>query len=376
MKSTALLLAILAFSFALPAHGAELHSDIQEILQGRVSEIVSERAEDLPGLNTRVTVQELKVEITKGPAKGKVVEITNDYMPLQEGDKVFVNRIQTIEGQEMYGIRDVDRRGAIYFAVLVFALAVILLGGWQGIRSLLSLGASLLIILFVLLPLLVQGYSPMLLSIVISSIILTCAIFFTHGFNRQSAVALLGTVVAICITSVLAYLAVYMTRLTGFASDESVYLDIATEGILNFRGLLLGGMIIGVLGVLDDIAITQTMIVSELYESARHSSQEARPREIYRKALRVGKEHVGALVNTLALAYTGTALPLLLFFTNAQSPFSYIINSELFATEIIRTVVGSIGLVLTVPITTYFAVRFLKNAKTAGKVHAHGHSHS
>ncbi len=147
-----------------------------------------------------------------------------------------------------------------------------------------------------------------------------------------------------------------------------------------FAGLLLGGILIGVLGVLDDIAITQAAVVSELYGSAKHLSK----KEIYMSALRVGKEHVGALVNTLALAYTGASLPLLLLFSTADASTSSIINQEIFATEIIRTIVGSIGLILTVPITTLLAVYFLKDYK--GKVvgghshmhsqHADGHAHS
>lgn len=181
--------------------------------------------------------------------------------------------------------------------------------------------------------------------------------------------AFTGTVMAVILTGVLAYLGVELASLSGFASDEAVYLNFNTRGTLDFAGLLLGGIMIGVLGVLDDITITQAAIVSELYNSASHLSR----KEVYMKAIRVGKEHVGALVNTLALAYTGASLPLLLLFSTSDSSMGSIINQEIFATEIIRTTVGSIGLVLTVPITTLLAVYLLKGYK--GKHHAHVHAH-
>jgi uncharacterized membrane protein len=170
------------------------------------------------------------------------------------------------------------------------------------------------------------------------------------------------------LTGILAYLGVTLARLNGLASEEAFYLNLNTSGTLDFAGLLLGGIMIGVLGVLDDIAVTQAAVVSELYNSASHLSR----KEIYKKALRVGKEHVGALVNTLALAYTGASLPLLLFFSMSDSSISSIINQEIFATEIIRTIVGSIGLILTVPITTFLAVYFLKGYKGEA-VHSHSH---
>jgi uncharacterized membrane protein len=151
-------------------------------------------------------------------------------------------------------------------------------------------------------------------------------------------------------------------------------LNFNTDGVLDFTGLLLGAIIVGVLGVLDDIAVTQAAVVAELYSSNKSLSL----REVYRRALRVGREHVGALVNTLVLAYAGASLPLLMYFYLAPVGFWSLINSELFATEIIRAVVGSIGLILTVPIVTGLAVWYLKDYESKhshGHSHGHGHSH-
>lgn len=161
-----------------------------------------------------------------------------------------------------------------------------------------------------------------------------------------------------------------MAKLSGFGSDEAVYLNFNTHGSLDFAGLLLGGIIIGTLGVLDDIAITQTAVVRELL----HTDGNLTKKDIYRKALNVGREHVGALVNTLALAYTGASLPLVLLLSQSTMPALFLINSEVFATEIIRTVVGSIGLIMTVPITTALAVLYLSKSdpiKHSGHAHHH-----
>jgi len=312
-----------------------------------------------------------KAEILEGDKKGQTITIENDFLVLKKGDKFFLRHsISSLDGQEMYSVRDIDRRGVILGFIILFMVVVIIFSGKQGVRSILSLAGSFFVILYVLVPSLLKGYPPIPTSIAIAAVILFLAIFLTHGFNRESTVAFTGTVLAVILTGILAYLGVTLAHLSGFASDEAIYLNFNTRGMLDFSGLLLGGIMIGVLGVLDDIAITQAAVVSELYNSASHLSK----KEIYKKALRVGKEHVGALVNTLALAYTGASLPLLLLFSTSDSSMASIINQEIFATEIIRTVVGSIGLILTVPITTLLAVYMLKGYK--GKHHGHSHSHA
>lgn len=360
---------VASFLFTPIVSAQEIYSDEQKIWRAKVVEIVSQEFRNIPGTDTPTIYQQIRAELLEGERKGEIVLIENDFLKLEQDDKFFLFYTKDIDGIETYAPRDIDRRGTILFFVALFIAIIIAFGGKQGVRSLLSLMGSFFIILYVLIPYLLEGYPPVLTSVIIASCILFLAIYLTHGFNRQSTVAFLGTVSAVIITGLLAYVAVKVTRLTGFASDESVYLNLNTNGVLDFAGLLLGGIIIGVLGVLDDIAITQAAIVTELYESAAHLSK----KEVYIKALRVGKEHVGALVNTLALAYTGASLPLLLYFSTSSFTLSNLINQEVFATEIIRTIIGSIGLILTVPITTLLAVHMLKNYK--GKHLEHGHSH-
>jgi uncharacterized membrane protein len=183
--------------------------------------------------------------------------------------------------------------------------------------------------------------------------------------------------VAVVATGILSVVWVSLARLTGFASDAAIYLNFSTHGALDFSGLLLGGILIGVLGVLDDVAITQASVTIELVRA----NTALRGVDLYRRALRVGQDHIGSLVNTLALAYTGVSLPLLMLFARTDSGFLDIVNQEVVASEIVRTLVGSLGLMLTVPATTLIAVWYVRRFGVPeeqgheGHAHHHGHSH-
>jgi uncharacterized membrane protein len=360
--------------FALPvclpflANAQELLQDKIEIVRAKVTEVIDQEQKKIPGTDVLSTYQTIMVEILEGEQKGQIVKVENDFLVLDEGDKFFLyHEVDALHGGHTYSVRDVDRRYVIIIFVAIFIAFVLIFSGKQGLKSLLSLAGSFIVILYILIPGLLKGFPPVMTSVVIASIILFLAIYLTHGFNRQSTVAFSGTVIAVIITGILAYLSVSIAHLSGFSSDEAVYLNINTKGVLDFAGLLLGGIMIGVLGVLDDIAITQAAIVSEIYSSAPHLSK----KEVYKKALRVGREHVGALVNTLAFAYTGASLPLLLLVAVSNTSFSSTINQEIFVTEIVRTIVGSIGLILTVPITTLIAVNYLKNINNKNTSHTH-----
>lgn len=350
----------------------EVHNELQGTYRGKVIEVVSSQERTVPGTQTATQVQTIDVEVLDGPLDGDIITIENDFLALESGDRFYFNYNVYLDGTESYAVTNIDRRGSLVFFVALFAFAVIALGGWQGVRSLVALAVSFLAIFYVLLPGLLAGYSPLLLSFLVAAGILFGAIFFTHGFNRESLVAYGGTMLAVFLTGMLAIIAVGSAELSGFASDESVYLNFNTNGVLDFTGLLLGAIIVGVLGVLDDIAVTQAAVVVELFNSNASLSR----LDVYRRALRVGREHVGALVNTLVLAYAGASLPLLMYFYLAPVSFWSLINSELFATEIIRAVVGSVGLIVTVPIVTGLAVWYLKGYQSnSGHTHCHGHGH-
>lgn len=382
MKS--ILLSILVFSFLVPiASAQELYQDFQGTFRAKVLAVKNVESILVPGTDVASTVQTLEVIFLEGPRKDQAVTFENDYIQLEKGDVFYLDYLVSIDGVEHFVIREMDRRIPLAIVVGLFALTVLVFGGMQGLRSLVSLGASLLVIIYALVPALVEGYSPVLVSTLVATVVLFCAIFFTHGFNRSSAIAFCGTLAAVGVTGLLAWLSIAYTSLSGLSSDETVYLNLNTRGELDLVGLLLAAIIIGALGVLDDIAITQVAVVEELYKFETFLTKW----DIYRRAIRVGKEHVGALVNTLVLAYAGASLPLLLLFSLSDSSWLSIVNREVFATEIVRSMVGGIGLVLTVPITTLLAVLILSRHRPKRgerdelldterpRIHAHGHHH-
>lgn len=356
---------LLLFTCLVPSllSAQQFSIDSQETWKAKVLEIISERQEDI--FDTSHLVQTMEAEILKGPQKGKIIQIENDFQELKRGDRFYL----IYNGENSYVFITVARQGPLLLLLGIFALAVIAFGRWQGARSLVALAASFIAIIFILIPGILNGWNPLFASFLVAGAILFAAIFFTHGFNRESAVAYAGTMIAVVLAGLFAIFAVHITNLSGFAAEEAMYLNFNTGGTINFTALLLGAFIIGFLGVLDDIAITQSAVVTELYNSNPNITKH----EVYTRAMRIGREHVGALVNTLVLAYTGASLPLLLYFNLLPTSISSIINLEIFVTEIVRIIVGSIGLILTVPIVTLLAVRFLKGYKSK---HEHSHSHS
>lgn len=359
---------VLFFVFTQNLHAQELHNDYQGTWRGKVLEVIKGELKEIPGTDTEHLYQTIKAQVLDGPQKGEIVTIENDYLELKKGNKFYFNYLVDINGTERYGIINIDRRSSLVLLFIIFIAVIIWFGRWQGFRSLLALGGSFFAIFYILLPGLLNGWNPIFASCLVASGILLVAIFFTHGFNKESTVAYIGTMIAVLITGLFAMFAVSITSLSGFTGDEMTYLNLGTGGTLDFAGLLLGAIIIGVLGVLDDIAVTQAAVVSELYSS----NPEISKKEVYSRAMRIGREHVGALVNTLVLAYTGAALPILLYFRLSEMSFGSIVNLEIFATEIVRAIVGSIGLILTVPIVTMLAVAYLKGYKSK---HSHSHHH-
>lgn len=326
----------------------EVHQELRETVRAEVLRILSEETRDIIGTDANGVVQEVQVEIQEGERAGEVATFENDLMSLQRGDSIYVNRLVTIDGVEYYQFKDADR--TLPLALLVIFFGVILVGftGMHGLRALASLSISIGAILFVLIPLLLSGYPPVLASILVSGSVLAIALFLTHGVNARSTIAFAGTFGAVIVTSGIAIVFVGAAQLTGLSSDAAIYLNFSTKGTLDFGALLLGSIIIGILGVLDDVAITQVAVVAEL----RRANASYGIRELYTRALRVGRAHITSLVNTLSFAYIGVALPLVLLLAQADSSIVLSLNQELVAAELIRIFVGSIGLILAVPFTT------------------------
>lgn len=366
------LLFLFSFSQFVSAE-AVIASDVVTSVKARVVEVLSEEKNQVEGTEINFFVQYLKVTPIEGDMKGQTLEVRNDYLPLKKGDTFFLNKlIEGDTGKQSFTVGDFYRVPQMLFFVIAFILVVIIFGGRQGIRGLLSLIGSLVVIVYLLLPGVMNGLSPILLSIACASIIIVLGSYVTHGFTKTTSSAVIGMIITVLLTGLLAWFAVSFVSLSGFESEDSVYLNFNTAGGIDFKGLLLGGIIIGLLGVLYDAAIGQAVAVEELYRASKHMS----PRRVYLRALRIGREHIGALVNTLAIAYVGASLPLLLLFFGSSLPFESVLNREQFATEVVRTMVGSIGLVLAVPVTTLISVLMLKGFRGKGDEGQHGHSHT
>ncbi len=340
----------------------ELVPDKITTVKAEVIEITAQSTTTVPGTDVPAINQTISAKILEGTEQGTIVIVENDYINLQKGEVFYMNHVtNSLDGRDEYNVSEPYRLAAIYFFVGLFVLCVIVFGGKQGIRGLLSLIGSLFIILYVLLPAIIGGYPPVLVSIGVSSLIIIVGSYITHGFSRTTTSAVAGMITTIIFTGALAYAAVKFTRLTGFNTEEAVYLNFNTHGAVNFGGLLLGGIMIGLLGVLYDVSIGQAIAVEELHHAGVHYSR----RTVFTRALRIGREHIGALVNTLAIAYVGASLPLLLLYYTSQADWHITLNQEIFATEIIRIMIGSIGLVLAVPITTLISVLMVvKSQKT------------
>lgn len=335
----------------------ELVQDKQVFEKARVLEVVAQEMRTVDGTDVSTTYQKLRVEILEGNDKGKVVTIDNDYLNLSENEKFYlIHTINSLDGTERYSVGEPYRLPALFALSALFIVVVAFFGGLQGIRGLLSLSASFFFILFLLLPGIIQGWPPALAAIGIASLIVLIGSYVTHGFTKTTTAAVLGMIVTILMTGALAYVAIQTTHLSGFGSEDTTYLNLNTRGTIDFAGLLFGGILIGLLGAMYDAAIGQSVAVEELSSAGPQLSR----REIYGRALRIGREHIGALVNMLAIAYVGASLPLLLLFYTASDASIWVtLNRELFSEEIVRVIVGSIGVVLVVPVTTLVSVYLL-----------------
>ncbi len=350
-----ILVGFVHFSEYVPLAEANNTEDTRNI-RAEVVDILEEGHRFIPGTNIEAFHQTLEVEILEGAMRGEILVIDSDFHKFDRGDRLFLDVYEDFEGEYHYVVSEPDRLFPLLLIFALFVAAILSFGFWKGVRSILSLGISFAIIIFILLPRLLDGASPVPTIIVFASLILALAMYITHGFNRVTHSAFFGTAVTLLFVGLLSYLSVSMIKLSGFSSHEALYLNLQTGGLLDISGLLLGAIIIGILGILDDVSITQSATVRELYRADPGFGK----KEVFRRALSVGKEHIVSLVNTLALAYAGASLPLLLLFSQSQEGFLTLINMEIFATEITRTLVGSIGLIMAVPVTTLFAAIMLK----------------
>jgi uncharacterized membrane protein len=315
--------------------------------------------------------QKLELTITsKGELATQTITIENrnPNTTYQIGDKVMVYQAS----QDTFLIADQVRTDALLILFVIFIALVLLISKWRGLGSLIGMAISFAIIIYFILPKIASGSNPILIAILGSIIIIPATFYPSHGINRKSSIAIISTIIALLITGFLANYFIDFAKLTGLASEEAGFLQAMYPGLINLKGLLLAGIIIGVLGVLDDVTVSQASIVEQL----KGANPNLKTTEVYKRAMQVGHDHISSVVNTLVLVYAGASLPLLLLFNDAARPFAELVNYEMIAEEIIRTLVGSIGLILAVPISTLLAAWFVEGkVLESGDSHHHHHHH-
>ncbi len=356
-----------------------------EMVRARVTEIIEEGEIDLGGTIQRYQVA--RVELLEGEYRGILMEM--DYgrrgvlanaIYLQPGDKILVTVGTRPDGVLTVYFADFVRSDLLLWLTAIFVLVILIISRWKGLRSLLSMAFSLLVIIGYIIPHILAGEDPLWVSIIGSVILLGVTLYLTYGWNLKTHAAVLSMIFVLLITGTLAGLFVFFTRLTGSGDENALFLLQMLNTQINLRGLLLGGMIIGALGVLDDLVTTQASAVFELY----HANESLGFRGLFRSAMRIGQDHVAATVNTLVLAYAGAALPMLLMFSLGRGNYGFLVNFEFVAEEIVRTLVGSLGLVTAVPLTTAIAILFALRADSFAKWRqilgpegsGEGHSHA
>ncbi|MEM9563820.1 MAG: YibE/F family protein [Actinomycetota bacterium] len=272
---------------------------------------------------------------------------------LSVGDAVFIG-YEPITAYYFYADR--DRGNTLVWLSIVFAVVVIALARWRGFSALVAMAATLVMLIGFVAPSVLDGNDPVLVAAVAGAAIAFISLYMTHGFNPTTTVALAGTLASLLLTLVVAALFFDLAGFSGLATEEGLTLPLLAD--INVSSLLLAGAVIGALGALDDITVTQVAAVAELH----HRNDRLTVSELVTSGVRVGREHIASVVNTLLLAYAGASMPLLLVFAASDQPLGTVANSEIVAVEIVRTLCGSIGLVAAVPVTTLMAALLVGTA--------------
>jgi uncharacterized membrane protein len=294
-------------------------------------------------VTVRVKDKTVSTEIPSGPGAPKV----------DPGDRVTLIYTPDSPPDQQYQIMDHQRGRQLWFLLVAFALAVVAFGRWRGLAALAGLAVTFGVLLLFIVPSILDGHSPLLVAIVGSAAIMLSVLYLTNGINVTTTVAVIGTLASLTLTGILSAVATAVLHLTGVASEEDSFLSITNQSV-NMQGLLLAGILIGSLGALDDMTVTQAATVDELVLANPSLSTI----QLYRAAERVGRAHIASVVNTIILAYAGASLPLLLLIAAGNQPLGQVLTTQLIAQEITRSIIGTLGLIAAVPITTILAATF------------------
>ncbi len=326
-----------------------------QYMRGRVVRVLKEgytpNEDHLP-------TQTVDVHLTNGTDANKTVRI--EYSAVDQkiknqkvvaGDDVVVIKVPGATPEtSIYYITDFYRVPSLALFGLVFVIVVIAFGRLRGISSLFGLAATVGVLVLFIIPQILAGHSPIITTMLGAPLIILLSMYLAHGWTRQTHLSIVGTVVTLVFAVLTAVAAVSVGRLFGTGSEEAMYVATSSPYPIDLRGILLAGVIIGALGVLDDVTTAQTAAVHEIHDT----KPSIKFPELFMRVMRVGREHIASLVNTLVLAYAGASFPLFLLFytTKEQQPLWVVLNSQQISEEIVRTLIGSVTLILAVPISS------------------------
>ena len=326
-----------------------------ETLEGRVVEVLAE--EELLVAGQAQPVQRVLVEITRGSLKGQRIEVLHGEASMltedtrvQPGDRVLLEHDTGPDG-ELFYITDFVRWPALLSLTLLFAAATVAVGRWVGLRALVSMGISVLAIAGFIVPGIMAGNDPLTVCTIGALLLMTASLYLVYGWTWKTHTALAGLTISLAATVLLAVIFADLGHLAGLGSEEAGFLVHLGQTQVNLRGLLLGGIVIGAVGVLDDVAVGQASATFEL----RRANPQLRWAQLFRHSMVIGRDHIASMTNTLLLAYAGASLPLFLLMASLNIPLGQTLNREFIAEEIVRTLVGSLGLILAVPATSLLA---------------------
>jgi uncharacterized membrane protein len=370
-----LALAAIAAFFAWPYFnntnipGGQKSTYGEDTVRAEVQQIVEEGTIEMDG--RQQSYQVARVKILDGAYAGIPMEIDygkrqvrfDDYQ-LKAGDQVIVSISKTPDNVLHAYFADFVRTTPLLILFASFSIAILLISRWKGFRALLSMLFSLFVIIKYIIPHILAGEDPLFVSIIGSIVLLGVTLYLTYGWNLKSHAAVMGMFLALLLTGLLSAFFMVLARINGAGDENAMFLMQMMNMQINLRGLYLGGVIIGALGVLDDLVMTQASAVFELHQANTSLGF----RTIYNSAMRIGQDHVAATVNTLVLAYAGGSLPMFLMFSLARGDYAYLVNFSFIAEEIVRTLVGSLGLIAAVPLTTLFATGLALYGGQLGKL--------
>jgi uncharacterized membrane protein len=338
-----------------------------EQFQAAVSAVDREQCPEAPEGEPGAPAQEMDVNgcgtatvrITEGDREGREVEVELPNGPgaprLDKGDDVVLLHTENPEGG-VFSVVDHQRGTQMWVLAAAFVLAVVAFGRWRGVTALAGLGVTFALLLLFVVPAILAGEPPLLVAIVGSAAIMLTVLYLTHGIALSTSVAVVGTLLSFTLTGLLSWVAVSAMHLTGFADDASTFVGSTHQ--VNMQGLLLAGIVIGSLGVLDDVTVTQAATVTEL----ARANPAYRFRQLYGAGTRVGRSHIASVINTIILAYAGASLPLMILIAAGSQALGEVVTDQIIAQEIVRSAVATLGLIAAVPITTALAAATARKA--------------